>query len=90
MKERDQKPKIERRGLAPARWGLFALEGRFAGQRRVAEAPSREIPPEITIAELAEFLEGDLHPNDAQPEFRERLRVDLWAMLLRLYEPKSC
>ena len=51
-------------------------------------APSPENAPEITFAELAEFLQGDLHPNDARPEFRKRLRDDLWAMLLRLQEPK--
>jgi hypothetical protein len=88
MKERDQRVQIERRSTAPAQWGWFArLGGRFARKRRVPEPPSREIAPEITFAELAEFLEGDLHPNDARAELRERLRDDLWTMLLRLEEP---
>ena len=33
------------------------------------------------MRELAEFLEGDLAPGDARPEFREQLRRELWAML---------
>ena len=36
---------------------------------------------EISDAELQEFLEADLEPPQADPEFREQLREQLWAMV---------
>ncbi len=36
---------------------------------------------EFTIEELREFLEGDLLGGRADPEFKERLRQQLWEML---------
>lgn len=65
------------------KWALFARMGeRFSRLRRQRRAPALpEIAAEFTTEELAEFLEADLHPSDARPEFREQLREDLWAML---------
>jgi len=72
------------------RWGLFARIGeRFARLRRGGNAPPREIAPEFTTEELADFLEGDLYPNDARPEFREQLRSELWELVQELHGPKS-
>lgn len=53
------------------------------GQRRPPE-----VAAEFTTEELAEFLEGDVHPNDARPEFREKLRHELWEMVQDLYGHK--
>ena len=65
------------------KWALFARIGeRFSRLRR--QRPARVVPEiaaEFTTEELAEFLEGDLHPSEARPEFREQLREDLWAMV---------
>ncbi len=36
---------------------------------------------EFTLDELREFLEADLHDVQADPEFKERLRQRLWAMV---------
>jgi hypothetical protein len=57
---------------------------RLRPQRRRA-APPREIAPEFTMDELAEFLEADLHPDTARPEFREKLREELWALVREKY-----
>ena len=40
-----------------------------------------EIAEDFTTEELQEFLEGDLHPDQADPEFKDRLREQLWKML---------
>jgi hypothetical protein len=37
----------------------------------------------FTMDELREFLEGDLVDVKADPEFKERLRGQLWQMLRR-------
>jgi hypothetical protein len=65
------------------RWALFARIGERVARlrRRNGFAPVDQIAAEYTTEELAEFLEGDLHPNDARPEFREQLREDLWALV---------
>ena len=65
------------------KWKLFARIGeRFSRLRTHRRRPGlAEIAAEFTTEELADFLEGDLHPSDARPEFREQLREDLWAML---------
>ena len=71
------------------RWGLLALIGqRFARLRRSGHAPAREIAPEFTTEELADFLEGDLYPTDARPEFKEQLRNDLWIMVQEIHGTK--
>ena len=36
---------------------------------------------EFTLDELREFLEADLLDVDADPEFKERLRQRLWALV---------
>ena len=38
---------------------------------------------EFTMDELREFLEADLLDDQADPEFKERLRRNLWEMLAR-------
>ena len=38
-------------------------------------------PMAFTIEELREFLEGDLLEGQADPEFKEQLRQQLWEML---------
>jgi hypothetical protein len=73
------------------KWALFARMGeRFSRlrTRRRASALS-EIAAEFTTEELAEFLEADLHPSEARPEFREQLREDLWAMVLGMNGTKD-
>ena len=45
---------------------------------------------EATMKELQEFLEGDVLDVPADPEFKERLRQQLWEMLrLRVRKPPS-
>ena len=46
---------------------------------------AHEIAKEFSTEELKEFLEGDLHPNPADPAFQERLRRELWAMVQQRY-----
>jgi hypothetical protein len=48
-----------------------------------------EIAAEFSTEELLEFLEADHQPVDADPEFRERLREELWALVRRQAEPKG-
>ncbi len=38
-------------------------------------------PMAFTMEELREFLEGDLLEGQADPEFKEQLRQQLWEML---------
>jgi hypothetical protein len=73
------------------KWALFARIGqRFSRMRaRRREPVLHEIAAEFTTEELADFLEGDLHPNDARPEFREQLREDLWALVQDLQRPRG-
>jgi hypothetical protein len=40
-----------------------------------------EIAAEFSTEELLEFLEADVLPIEADVEFRERLRSELWTML---------
>ncbi len=84
------------------KWLLFERLGRrlsrFAGRPPAAAgSPARaergqRMPPEVaaefTTEELAEFLEGDVHPSDARPEFRDKLRRELWEMVQDLYGHK--
>ena len=65
------------------KWAPFKRIGqgfaRLRGRRGSRE--TQEIAAEFSTEELAEFLEGDAHPNDARPEFREQLREDLWRLV---------
>jgi hypothetical protein len=65
------------------RWSVFARIGQgFARLRRRRPPPLRhEIVVEFSTEELAEFLASDVHPSGARPEFRDRLREDLWALV---------
>jgi hypothetical protein len=66
-----------------ARIGRFGE--RFAQlRRRLTAGAAREIAPEFSPEELAEFLEGDAFPDDARPEFRHQLREDLWKLVQRI------
>jgi hypothetical protein len=68
---------------------------RFAERvrRRILRVPkdereqgvAQEIAKEFTAEELQEFLEGDLHPTDADPVFQEKLRQELWLMVQQRY-----
>lgn len=73
------------------KWALFARMGerfsRLRSRRRASALP--EIAAEFTTEELAEFLEADLHPSEARPEFREQLREDLWAMMQGMNDTKD-
>jgi hypothetical protein len=40
-----------------------------------------EIAGEFTTEELQEFLEADLHPVEADPVFKEALRLQLWELV---------
>jgi hypothetical protein len=44
-----------------------------------------EVAAEFSTEELVEFLEGDLHPVQADPAFKERLRGELWELVRRRY-----
>jgi hypothetical protein len=44
---------------------------------------------EINPDELREFLEADLLGSQADPEFKERLRRRLWALVRAKYGPSS-
>jgi hypothetical protein len=43
-----------------------------------------EIAAEFSTEELLEFLEADQLPVEADPEFRERLRSELWTLVQSL------
>lgn len=47
-----------------------------------------EIAAEFSTEELLEFLEADQLPVEADPEFRERLRSELWNLVQSLVPPK--
>jgi len=44
-----------------------------------------EIAADFTTEELREFLEGDLYPVEADPEFKEELRETLWDLVQSRY-----
>jgi hypothetical protein len=50
-------------------------------ERRV----KRELASKFSMEELQEFLEGDLHPSQADPVFKEKLRADLWELVQARY-----
>jgi hypothetical protein len=72
------------------RWAVFARIGqRFARfRRRRPPLSRREIAAEFSTEELAEFLAGDTQPSDARPDFRDRLREDLWALVQETHASK--
>ena len=63
------------------------------GRRRLLDETRRgpklpkEIAAEHSTDELMEFLEGDLYPTQADPEFKERLRGDLRKLVQSRYGP---
>jgi len=46
---------------------------------------AQEISKEFTTKELEEFLEGDLRPVEADPAFKEKLRLELWQLVQERY-----
>ena len=46
------------------------------------EDPMTDAALEVTLEELEEFLEADRLDVRARPEFKERLREKLWALVL--------
>jgi hypothetical protein len=57
--------------------------GRAAGATREAGVID-EIAAEFSTEELLEFLEADVLPIEADVEFRERLRSELWTLLQQM------
>lgn len=47
-----------------------------------------EIAAEFSTEELLEFLEADQLPIEADPEFRERLRSELWTLVQSLVKQR--
>ena len=41
----------------------------------------QEVSPEFTTEELEDFLRADHLPVQADPDFKERLREELWDMV---------
>jgi hypothetical protein len=58
-----------------AKTGKGSLEG--SSETGVLE----EIAAEFSTEELLEFLEADQLPVKADPQFRERLRAELWELI---------
>ena len=52
-----------------------------AGQDREALKTMEDILTDFSIDELREFLEGDLVDVKVDPEFKERLRKQLWELV---------
>jgi len=69
------------------RLGERLRPGRSRKEARRLREPnvSKEVAVEFTTEELVEFLEGDLHPAQADPAFKERLRGELWELVRRRY-----
>ncbi len=61
--------------------------GRKPRRKQTGEVQERavidEIASEFTTEELQEFLEADLYPIEADPEFKEELRGKLWDLVQR-------
>ena len=53
------------------------------GEQLVLDESTRDINPE----ELREFLAADLLADSADPEFKERLRVQLWNYVRSRFRP---
>jgi hypothetical protein len=75
---------VSARRQADPRGGAVPDGTKRAG--RAAEATREagvidEIAAEFSTEELLEFLEADLLPVEADPEFRDRLKSELWTLL---------
>ncbi len=44
-----------------------------------------ETASEFTMDELHEFLQGDLLPPSANPDFKEQLRDEMWDLVQECY-----
>ena len=84
--------------MHPASFGvrrgpLWRLAGRLRHRltsSRVKEPPQPpEVASEFSAAELRQFLEGDVRGAPAAPDFRERLRRELWARVERRSTPED-
>lgn len=60
-----------------------------AGESRLEREAAGDDAMDFTPEELREFLEGDLHDVEADPEFKERLRRKLWEMVRLQHGPRS-
>jgi hypothetical protein len=66
-------------------WHPAGGPGRAGGAEAEREAGLiEEIAAEFSTEELLEFLEADQLPAEADPEFRERLRSELWNLVQSL------
>lgn len=75
-KSKDRKPLMDRR----------AGVGNAAAMDSTANASTAE---PATRAEIQEFLAADYLETHADPEFKERLRKDLWTLVSNRYGPGS-
>ena len=91
------KPRSGSRQSAGGSQGV-AERAEQAGQAEQAEQEEQagrgalvidEIAAEFSTEELLEFLEADQRPLEADPEFRERLREELWALVRKQMERKG-
>ena len=78
---RHPKPRVRGFGQTPAK-----NDGMGSGVREAGGIG--EIAAEFSTEELLEFLEADQLPVEADPEFRERLRSELWSLVQSLRPPK--
>ena len=79
---------------AARRWLDWFRQRRSADESRPRSGRGAQVPKEVAAEfsreELMEFLEGDLYPSQADPEFKERLRADLRKLVQSRYgTPRS-
>jgi hypothetical protein len=70
---------VKRRARRAKRQGQSA-SGAAAGDLKALEM-TEELLTQFSLEELREFLEADLVDVPVDPEFKERLRKQLWAMV---------
>lgn len=73
------------RGAAGARQNRNGAPTQKRQMRESERTVSREVASEFSMEELQEFLEGDLHPSLADPDFKAKLRNELWEMVQARY-----
>lgn len=69
-------------------WGRRGSDTSGAAAKREEEVMQEGLA-DITMEELREFLEADELDVRADPEFKERLRKKLWAMLREQRDVRS-
>jgi hypothetical protein len=69
------------------------VTGSAAQQREASGRQERDLAeegtPEFSAEELQEFLGADRYPIEADPEFKEKLREELWRLVqMQLESPR--